>query len=48
MKMWKFMNKNYIKLGLKYKDLNHSDNIITCICKLKFYHNFLFNFMFYL
>lgn len=27
MKMWKFMNKNYIKLGLKYKNLNHSDNI---------------------
>lgn len=31
MKMWKFMNKNYIKLGLKYKDLNYFDNIFVFV-----------------
>lgn len=40
--MHMFLNKNYVKLVLEYKDLNHSDNLLVLI-NLKLYCSFLFN-----
>lgn len=45
--MHMFLNKNYVKLVLEYKDLNHSDNLPVLI-NLKLYCSFLFNNMLYL
>lgn len=45
--MHMFLNKNYVKLVLEYKDLTHSDNIPVLI-NLKLYCSFLFNNMLYL
>lgn len=44
--MYMFLNKNYVKLVLEYKDLNYFDNLSVFI-NLKFYCSFLFNNMLY-